>query len=359
MMHTRLATLRSFLPQEADAALIISETNRRYLTGFISSLGYLFVSREKAVLLVDSRYEEAARAQVDNCEVRLFHDLSQDIPALLREWHLKSILLEGSAFTLNETARIEGFFRTADASAIKTTELDKILNRMRLFKSNDEINKMMYAQHLTEEAFNETIKLIKEGVSEKDLALDLEFRMRQAGADGVSFDLIVLTGAKTSMPHGVPGQETVHHGDFILFDIGATFKGYHSDMTRTVAFGTVNQTQRRIYQTVLQAQKNALAMVKDGVSCRQVDRAARSYIDEAGYQGCFGHSTGHGVGLEIHESPSVAPNNDFILNSGMVITIEPGIYVPGQCGVHIEDMVPVTKEGCLNLVNLPKELIEL
>ena len=163
MMHTRLATLRSFLPQEADAALIISETNRRYLTGFISSLGYLFVSREKAVLLVDSRYEEAARAQVDNCEVRLFHDLSQDIPALLREWHLKSILLEGSAFTLNETARIEGFFRTADASAIKTTELDKILNRMRLFKSNDEINKMMYAQHLTEEAFNETIKLIKEG----------------------------------------------------------------------------------------------------------------------------------------------------------------------------------------------------
>ena len=358
-MKTRIADLRSFVLKEAEAALIISETNRRYLTGFVSSLGYLFVTEKTAVLLVDSRYEEAAKAQAQNCEVRLMRDVSKDIPAFLREQHLHRVLLEGSAFTLNEAARIESFFAEANTVAIKTNALDKMLNRMRLYKSTDEINKMMYAQHLTEEAFTDTLKLIKEGVTERDLALELEFRMRRAGADGVSFDLIVLTGTNTSMPHGVPGEQQVRYGDFVLFDIGATFGGYHSDMTRTVAFGKVDQRKRRIYQTVLQAQQNALAAVRQGVSCQQVDRAARSYIAEAGYEGCFGHSTGHGVGLEIHEAPSVSPNNDFILQSGMVITIEPGIYVPGQCGVRIEDMVLVTKDGCLNLALLPKDLIEL
>lgn len=358
-MHTRLSTLRSFLPEEADAALLVSETNRRYLTGFVSSLGYLFVTRDKAVLLVDSRYEEAARAAVRTCEVRLLKKLEEDIPVLLRELHLKRVLLEGSAFNLNEAARMEMFFAKADAQAVKTNQLDKIMNRMRLFKSSDELDKMRQAQRLTEEAFCDTIKLIKEGVTERELALDLEFRMRRAGADGVSFDLIVLTGAKTSMPHGVPGYQPVRYGDFVLFDIGATVAGYHSDMTRTVAFGKVNQRQRRIYQTVKQAQQNALETVRDGVSCQTVDQAARSYIDAAGYQGCFGHSTGHGVGLEIHEAPSVAPNNDFTLHSGMVVTVEPGIYVPGECGVRIEDMVLVTKDGYVNLAALPKDLIEL
>lgn len=358
-MKTRIETVRSFLPETADAVLIISETNRRYLTDFVSSLGYLFITRENAVLLVDSRYEEAARMNAKGCEVRLFRNLAEDIKALLTEYRLKNILLEGSAFTLNEAAYIEGIFQDVNASAVKSKEADTILNRMRLFKSSEEIEKMRYAQHLTEKAFNETIQLIKEGVTEKELALDLEFRMRRAGADGVSFDLIVLTGNKTSMPHGVPSYLPVHNGDFILFDIGTVFDGYHSDMTRTVAFGKVSEMQKRIYRTVRQAQLNALETVRDGVSCRTVDNAARSYIDQAGYQGYFGHSTGHGVGLEIHEAPSVSPNNDFTLRSGMVITVEPGIYVPGKCGVRIEDMVLVTKDGCVNLAALPKDLIEL
>lgn len=358
-MNTRIETVRSFLPEHADAMLVISETNRRYLTDFVSSLGYLFITREAAVLLVDSRYEEAAKATAQGCEVRLFRNLKEDIKALLTEYHLKNILLEGSAFTLNEAALMESIFQSVDAVAIKTKEADTILQRMRLFKSSEEIGNIQYAQHLTERAFNETLPLIKEGVTERELALELEFRMRRAGADGVSFDLIVLTGNKTSMPHGVPGYLPVHYGDFVLFDIGATFKGYHSDMTRTVAFGKVSFMQRRIYRTVQQAQLNALEAVKEGVSCHTVDEAARSYIDQAGYQGCFGHSTGHGVGLEIHETPSVAPNNDFILRSGMVITVEPGIYVPGKCGVRIEDMVLVTQKGGVNLANLPKDLIEL
>jgi Xaa-Pro aminopeptidase len=358
-MNNRLSALVMLLPQNVDAALIISETNRRYFTGFVSSLGYLFVTREKSVLLVDSRYEEAARKTAVDCEVVRFQKLSDSIKEVVTQYRLKNILLEGSAFTLNEAEHIGKMLEDAGAASIKNAELDKYISRLRVIKTSDEIGKMLHAQRLTEEAFTETIKLIKEGVTERELALELEFRMRRAGADGVSFDLIVLAGNKTSMPHGVPGYNPVHNGDFVLFDIGATVDGYHSDMTRTVAFGKVSAMQRRIYQTVLQAQKNGLDAVRQGASCHEVDKAARSYIDEAGYQGMFGHSTGHGVGLDIHESPSVSPDNNYILHSGMVITVEPGIYVPGRCGVRIEDMVAVTRDGCINLATLPKELIEL
>lgn len=358
-MDSRIAVLTSILPQDCDGALIVSETNRRYLTDFVSSLGYLFITREKAILLVDSRYEEAAKNRAQHCEVVLFHKLYDDIKELLIKYRLKRVLLEGSAFTLNETEKMETAFRQAGTEAVKTSELDRLISSMRVIKTAYEIEKMRQAQKLTERAFNETIKLIKEGVTERELALELEFRMRRAGADGVSFDLIVLTGAKTSMPHGVPGYQTVHYGDFVLFDIGATVDGYHSDMTRTVAYGKVSDSQRRIYKTVLQAQLNALEAVHEGARCGEVDKAARSYIDQAGYQGFFGHSTGHGVGLDIHESPSVSPNSDYMLHSGMVITVEPGIYVPGRCGVRIEDMVMVTTEGHVNLASLPKSLLEL
>ena len=358
-MENRLSTLSLLLSGRADAALIISNENRRYFTDFVSSLGYLLVTNKEAYLLVDSRYEEAARAQAQNCTVVPFRKLSETLTELISQNGVKSILLEGSAFTINSAAVIEKYIKQAGAEALCSDELDTVIGKMRITKTSEEIEKIRKAQRLTENAFCETLKLIKEGVSERELALELEFRMRRAGADGVSFDLIVLTGARTSMPHGVPGEAKVKNGDFILFDIGATSEGYHSDMTRTVAFGKTDGTQKRIYETVLQAQKNALAVVKEGVTCGAVDEAARNYIYSAGYEGCFGHSTGHGVGLEIHEAPSVSPESDVVLRSGMVITVEPGIYIPGKCGVRIEDMAVVTADGCIDLAALPKDLIEL
>ncbi len=358
-MESRLNTLAALLPDEADAALIISQTNRRYLTEFVSSLGYLFVTKEGSFLLADSRYEEAAKKQAKGCSVILFSKLADTIKQLITEHKLKRILLECSAFTLTEAERIESIFNQAGAESVRSKTLDKLICDMRIIKTSSEIAKIRRAQHITEDSFNRTIKLIREGVTERELALDLEFRMRASGAESVSFDLIVLTGSKTSMPHGVPDDTRVKSGDFILFDIGATFEGYHSDMTRTVALGKVSSSQKRIYNTVLNAQLEALSAVREGVSCAEIDKAARSYIDNAGYQGLFGHSTGHGVGMDIHEAPSVSPNNEFILQSGMVITVEPGIYVPGKCGVRIEDMAVVTSDGCINLASLPKELIEL
>ena len=358
-MENRIMTLSSLLPDHADAALIISAENRRYFTDFVSSLGYLLVTRKKAFLFVDSRYEEAAGRQAKNCQVVPFRKLKNDLSDIIRTEGLHSVLAEGSAFTLNDAAAIEGILSGADAKLIKTNELDRLTERMRITKTSEETERIRQAQNLTENALRQTVRLIKEGVSERELALELEYRMRRSGADGVSFDLIVLTGEATSMPHGVPSDRRVKNGDFILFDIGATVDGYHSDMTRTFAYGAADSTMKRIYQTVLTAQTNAISAVRSGISCGLVDSAARDYISHAGFGEYFGHSTGHGVGLNIHEAPSVSPGSEVVLESGMVVTVEPGIYLPGKFGVRIEDMVVVTKDGCIDLTAYPKELTVL
>lgn len=353
---SRLKTLMQLLPDGADAALLISNENRRYFTNFVSSLGYLLVTKVEAYLLVDSRYAEAAQKQAKDCVIKPFVRLSDSIHEIVKMHNIKNVLLEGSAFTINDAKKMEELFGECGVAVQKTSELNCIVERMRIIKSADEIEKMIKAQRLTEEAFEDTLNHLAVGMTERDVALDLEYRMRKLGADGVSFDLITISGAKTSMPHGVPDNKKIEKGDFVLFDIGATFEGYHSDMTRTVAMGNISDKQKFVYQVVLDAQMRGLQKVKAGVTCGDVDEACRSYIYQAGFEGKFGHSTGHGVGLEIHEKPTVSPENEKVLKSGMVITIEPGIYLPEEFGVRIEDMVVVTEDGCIDLTNSPKEL---
>ena len=358
-MNASLELLASLLPERADAALIISNENRRYFTGFVSSLGYLLVTKKQAYLLVDFRYAEAAKANAKGCEVIAYSSFSESMTELITDNEIKNILLEGSAFTLNAAEDIDKILKKCGTESIKNAELDKIIGKLRIVKTTTEVDKIMKAQRITEQALTETLRLIKEGDREKDIALELEYKMRKLGAEGISFDLIVISGEKTSMPHGVPGENRIKKGDFITFDIGALYQGYHSDMTRTYAFGQVSEKQKRVYNTVFEAQKLGLEAVKSGALCKDVDSAARDYIDQAGFEGCFGHSTGHGVGLEIHEQPIVSQRSDTVLQSGMIITVEPGIYLPGEFGVRIEDMVVVTADGCINLAALPKELIVL
>lgn len=358
-MNSSLEMLASMLPQEADGALVISGENRRYFTGFVSSAGYLLVTRKNAFLFVDFRYAEAAKAQVSGCEVISYKDFGKEFTALLRQEKIKALLYEGSAFTLNEAARIDKLLEQCGAESIHSSQADECISKLRISKTSEEVEKIIKAQRITEEALQDTLKLVKEGVMERDLALELEYRMRKLGADGISFDLIVIAGQKTSMPHGVPGENRIKPGDFITFDIGALYEGYHSDMTRTYAFGYVSDKQKRVYSVVRQAQQLGLDAVKAGVKCCDVDKAAREYIYHAGFEGCFGHSTGHGVGLEIHEQPFVSSKNEAVLQSGMVITVEPGVYLPGEFGVRIEDMVVVSSDGCINLATLSKELIIL
>ncbi len=353
-MNTSLELLASMLPEDADAALIVSEANRRYFTGFASDAGYLLVTKEHAYLLADFRYAEAAENDVIGAEVVAFKRLSESLNELVRKHELKKIALEGSGFTINEAERIEPML--APASVIKNTKLDEAIGKLRIVKTTDEVEKIMKAQRITECALTETLPLVKEGVTEKDIALELEYKIRKHGAEDISFDLITIAGAKTSMPHGVPGENKVKKGDLITFDIGALYHGYHSDMTRTYAFGEITEKQKRVYQVVYEAQQLGLNAVRSGVTAGDVDKTAREYIYHAGFEGCFGHSTGHGVGLDIHELPTISTGNETILQSGMVITVEPGIYLPGEFGVRIEDTVVVTADGYINLCTLPKEL---
>ena len=231
-------------------------------------------------------------------------------------------------------------------------------SELRECKTEEEIGKIEQAQAIAEAAFAHILEYIHEGVTEREVALELEFYMRRAGATRAAFDIIVAAGASGSVPHAIPSDEPIRRGDLVTMDFGAVVDGYHSDMTRTVAVGEVSERQKLVYDTVLRAQKASLAVLKAGVSCVEGDAAARRVIEEAGFGQHFGHGTGHGVGLEIHEEPRLSPRaGEKLLRVGQVVTVEPGIYLPGECGVRIEDMALITKEGCRNLTHAPKELI--
>lgn len=335
------------------AFLVSSEVSARYYTNFSSSNGYVFVTKDDAWYLTDFRYIEAAKSRITDMEVMELKKLSETIGGLIKKCGIRTLELEAERVTAAELKNFRKIFGEIEVTA--SGKLDELINSQRIIKSDDEIEYIKKAQKITEDAYYHILPFIKEGVSERELALELEFFMRRNGASAAAFDLIVVSGENSSKPHGVPGDRKIQSGDFITMDTGAVVNGWHSDMTRTVAFGDVSDEQKKIYNIVLQAQLAACSAVKAGISCAEVDAAARDVIRDAGYGECFGHSTGHGVGLEIHEMPSVSPSNVTVLREGMIITVEPGIYLPGKFGVRIEDMTKVCKNGCRNLTNVPKE----
>ena len=340
------------------AALVFSERNRRYLTEFNATDGALIVVAEKAYLLMDFRYSEAARYEAKNAEVVEFSSLADTVKEILTRHGIQSVYLETEALSYAQAGRFKEIFGKVGAEAVLTTELDDTLRSLRIIKSPDEIKKIEASQAITDAAFQYIMPKIKEGVTERELALDIEFFMRQQGAEAVAFDLIVVSGKNGSQCHGVPSENTIKKGDFITLDTGAKLDGYHSDMTRTVALSFVSDEQREIYETVLKAHLAAAAAVKPGVKCSAIDKVARDII-ETPYPGTFGHGLGHGVGFEIHEWPRFSKLDDTIIEPGMVITDEPGIYIPGKFGVRIEDMLLTTEDGCRSLTKSPKELIIL
>ena len=348
----RIEKVRKIL-EENQAALIFTPVSRLYLSGFQSSLGYLFITKSNAVLFVDGRYVEAAKNGVKKeIEVRLFTKLSEQVKDFLGDG-IKTLLVE----TANTVANVRGFERLFARGILPSDELENTLHTLRLIKTDYEIDCIIKAQRMAEKAFDDILNFIREGVTETQIAAELEYRMKLAGSETISFETIAVSGEKTSMPHGVPSDKTVKAGDFITMDFGAVYKGYHSDMTRTVAVGFATDEMQRVYDTVLKANLAAIDVVREGVTAAEVDLAARNLIKSVGYGEYFTHSTGHGVGLEIHEAPNVGFKNEKNLLNGQVITIEPGIYLEGKFGVRTEDMVVVTKNGCNNLTNAPKSLI--
>ena len=344
------------LLNDTEAALIFTQVNRRYLTGFNSSLGYLFISKKDKVLFVDGRYFIAAKSTVSNCQVVLIDNISEQLNSLAKMCNIKTIFTENT-ISVAEFDCFSGLFK--DVEVIANKKLTDEITTLRSVKTDDEIGKIISAQKTAEKAFIELLNFIKPGVSERSLATELEYRMKLLGSEGESFDTIVVSGVKSAMPHGVPDEKLIEKGDFVTLDFGAVYDGYHSDMTRTVAVGFATDKMYEVYNTVLKANHAVEKIVRDGLTCREADFAARSVIENAGYGQYFTHSTGHSLGLEIHEAPNLSVKNETKLKSGQIVTNEPGIYIEGLFGVRIEDMLLVEENGCKNLTDIDKSLIIL
>lgn len=343
--------------KELDAVLITDEKNQRYATGFAFTDGAVIVTKNNAYLITDSRYVEAAEKAVsERIQVILFGQDKRLIPCIqeiLQNEKIEKLGAEEQKLSYQEYLSYQ-----------KTLGLDLIpaqavFLELRASKTEDELEYMRAAQKISERALEDVLGIIRPGISEREIAAELNYRMMKYGAEGNSFDTISITGTKTSMPHGVPGDELVKDGDFVTMDFGCLKGGYCSDMTRTVAVGHVTDEMKKIYEIVLEAQLTGIENARAGITGYEIDKAARDVIANAGYGQYFGHSFGHSLGLDIHEAPYAMPRSRVIMPEGAVISAEPGIYLPGRFGVRIEDVMILRKDGAEVITEAPKQLIVL
>ena len=345
--------------ESGQAALITSPAARHWLSGFFADDGAILLTRDTAVYLLDSRYIEAGEKAVKTLPCALLTRLFENVAAFLGEQVADTLLIEAEQTTVAAESRLKTAL-TDVATVLADGSLDAAIEQNRRVKTAEELKNLRAAQALTDDGFSYIVERLSLGRTERDVALDLETYLRKNGSEGVSFDFIVASGENGSCPHAVPSDRPLQKGDLVTFDFGAVVGGMHADMTRTVALGAVSDKQKEIYDVVLSAQLAALACVKAGARCADVDKAARDVIAAAGYGDCFGHGTGHGVGFEIHEAPNLSPRaGDKTLEIGNVVTVEPGIYLPGVGGVRIEDMALVTENGHENLTKSKKSLLIL
>lgn len=356
-MEDRIRRLTEQFPAEIDAALITSGVNRRYYTGMKSTAGLLFLTRDRAYFIIDFRYIEAAKREVQGAEVLLQEKLGEQLSALVKRHSVKSIAVESEQMTIGEFLRFQTLLPGCELQF--TGAFSGLIHAQRKIKSAEEVEKLRRAQQIADHAFADVLDLIRPGVSEREIALELDTRCRRYGGEGASFDTIAVSGPNTALPHGMPSERKIEAGDFVTMDFGTLYDGYCSDMTRTVAVGKASGEMKMVYETVLSAQRAALSLIRPGARCSDVDRAARSLIDAAGYEGCFGHGLGHSLGLEIHEEPRFSPVDETVLVPGMVLSVEPGIYLEGRFGCRIEDVVVIKEDGFENLAKSPKKLMEL
>lgn len=341
-----------------DAMLLTGEANRFYASGFHSSGtdGVALVTRKKAYYFTDSRYTEAAGRCLVGAELREIghgRGYAALIEEAISEQHISRMGFEDAYMTVQDYER---YRKALSCDLVPATEL---LWQLRMVKDDEELEALAAAQRIAERALEEILEEIRPGVTEKEIAARLQYLMLHYGASDMSFDPIVVSGPNGSLPHGVPSEKPIRQGEFVTMDFGCVYRGYCSDMTRTVAVGFATEEMHEVYQTVLAAQLAGIRAARAGVTGREVDGAARAVITAAGYGDYFGHSFGHGVGVEIHEAPNASPMNDKPLPSRAVISAEPGIYLPGKLGVRIEDVIILTEEGCRNITRAPKELLIL
>lgn len=354
-MIKRIEKLQNQL-EKTEATLITGGSNRFYLTGFHSSAGLILITREKAVFLIDFRYYEKAKAVVKTTETVLLENAYKQVLEILKKENIQELFIDTDEVTIDTFSTLKTALEGIEV--LESNKISNAIKELRAVKDKEEIECIKAAQAITDKAFSYILERIKIGKTEKEIALDLEFFARQNGSEGVAFDFIVVSGENSSLPHGVPTDRQLKAGDFITMDFGAKFGGYCSDMTRTVALSCVSEEQKKVYETVLKSQKMALEKIKAGAVCKEVDAVARDFINKD-FKGAFGHGLGHSLGIDIHECPSFNTRDNTVLKSGMVLTVEPGIYLENKFGVRIEDTVIVTNEGYENITKSEKELIIL
>jgi Xaa-Pro aminopeptidase len=355
-MKERLTKIRKLLiDNQLDGIMIHSPVNRKYLSGFTGSAGILLISQSLAVLLTDFRYIEQAKKQATDFIIidYMAEGLYNEINKFIKKENINRLAIEAEKLSYKEYRE---YNEKLDAQLVPT---EKLVENIRKIKDKDEIKRIKQAAAIGDEAFRHILSFLKAGISERDIALELEYYMKKHGASDLSFSTIVASGAFSALPHWEPGERKLELGDFVVMDFGCIYKGYCSDMTRTVVIGKASSRQKEIYDIVFQAQMAALEGLGPFKRGKEIDKIARDYIEMKGYGSCFGHGLGHCVGMEIHENPRLSKNEEEEFLPGMVVTVEPGIYIPDFGGVRIEDLVLITDDGIEILTKSPKELIEI
>jgi Xaa-Pro aminopeptidase len=333
-----------------DALVLLHPPNIRFLCGFTGSDGVLALTADRDCFLTDSRYATQARGQVVAEEIRQYQLKVDGVIDWLREQGVRRIGFEAETITFSAARR----FREKGESDWEWIPVEKTLQALRATKDGEEIAALDEATRLNIEAFEEILPLVRPGTREREIALALEFALKRRGGEEKAFDFIVASGERGALPHGVASDREIRAGELVTIDFGTRINGYHSDETVTMAVGDVSPRLREIYELVLRAHDEAIEAVRPGVSLKEIDAVARDLISAGGYGDFFGHGLGHGVGLEVHEFPTVSPRSEDMAEEGMIFTVEPGIYLPDVGGVRIEDMVQVTADGCLKLTRIPK-----
>lgn len=354
-MNNHLFRLKSWLlERKLDAFLISNPVHCFYLSGFTGTNCWLLITLAPVpnILITDFRYKEQAQEQAQEYEVVIQGEsLFQTLGQLFKQYNLKTVGLDQDNITLAVYAKLE-----EEAPHVKFCALQDPCVEIRKIKSPEELKLLKKAVEIADKAFQHILEYLQPGLTEREVALELEFFMRRLGGSKNAFETIVASGKRAALPHGVATNKIIQAGEFVVMDFGTVYQGYYSDMTRTILLGEPDLRQQEIYQIVLQAQTEVCRNIQPGMRANEADALARSIIKEAGYGENFGHGLGHGVGLQIHEEPRLSPRDETILEPGMIVTVEPGIYIPSWGGVRIEDMVVITSDGCEILTKSPKML---
>lgn len=324
-----------------DGFLITDPINRRYMSGFTGTAGIVVITLSKAFFITDFRYREQAHQQVQDMDI-IIHTgvLVEELNKLLRDEGIKHLGFEEDHLTVKNYEQFK-----EQLESVTLVPVSSLIEQQRLIKDDDEIKLIKKAVQIADDTYTHMVSYIQAGMKEIEVALELEFYMRKLGASACSFDSIVASGYRSSFPHGIASQKIIEQGDMITLDFGAVYEGYCSDMTRTIAVGDPGEQLRHIYAICLQAQSLGVEQIRSGMTGKQADAISRQYIEKAGFGSDFGHSTGHGLGMEVHERPALSVRSEVILKPGMVVTVEPGIYLAGIGGVRIEDDILITDQG--------------